>query len=401
MATQKLTDKTLKGLRPPRSGQLDVWDELLPSFGVRVGSTGRKSFIIGTRVKGKFRRITLKPQYPALALADAREQARRIIADAQSGISPELRKKREEKGTFGAVATAFMEDFANKHRTRGEMQRKIDVELREWHDTPITEIARGDIKELLREKARSAPISANRLKSLISKIFTWALKEEIIAASPALSLDPPGGIEKDRQRERNLTAEEIKAVWGGCEQVGYPFGPLFQMLLVTGQRRGEVAAMKWSQITPEGWMLPAESAKTKSGHLVPLSSLARDIIGQVPEIGEYVFRSRNDKPLQGWSNAKERIDGLARIADWHVHDLRRTFATQLRRLGIERLVVSKLLNHAEGGVTRLYDRYTADPEKTAAMERWANRLREIISGAEADNVSSTYQNAASRDAQEG
>ena len=114
--------------------------------------------------------------------------------------------------------------------------------------------------------------------------------------------------------------------------------------------------------------------------------MASEILEQVPQIGEYLFRSRNDKPLQGWSNAKDRIDGLAPIADWHVHDLRRTFATQLRRLGIDRLIVSKILNHAEGGVTKLYDRYTADPEKTAAMERWANRLREIIDGTEAGNV---------------
>ena len=385
MPTQKLTDKTIQGLKPPKSGQLDVWDSALAGFGVRVGAK-RKSFIVGTRIKGKYRRITLKPPYPALTLADARKRAGQVIADAQSGIGPELRKKREEAGTFGATAAAFMTDFAKKHRTKDEMQRKISVDLAEWHDRPIAEITRAEIKDLLRVKARSAPISANRLKSLISKIFTWALKEEIITASPALSLDPPGGVETDRQRDRNLTTEEIKAVWLACEQIGYPFGHLFKMLLVTGQRRGEVAAMKWSQITPDGWVLPAEIAKTKSGHLVPLSSLAREILDQVPQIGEHVFRSRSDRPLQGWSNAKERVDGIANIATWHVHDLRRTFATQLRRLGVDRLVVSKLLNHAEGGVTKIYDRYNADPEQAAAMERWANRLREIVSGAGAPNV---------------
>ena len=385
MPAQKLTDKMLKGLKRPASGQIDVWDELVPGFAVRVGAS-RKSFFVGVRVNRKYRRITLKPSYPELTLADARTHARRIIADAQCGIGPELRKKREEKGTFGAVAAAFMQDFAKMHRTRAEMQRRINVDLAEWHDRQIADITRSDIKDLLRVKARLAPISANRLKSLVSKIFTWALKEEIIEASPALSLDPPGGVEIDRQRERNLTPEEIRTVWGAFAHMGYPFGPLFKMLLVTGQRRGEVATMKWSQITPEGWRLPSESAKTKSGHLVPLSSLASEILEQVPQIGEYLFRSRNDKPLQGWSNAKDRIDGFAPIADWHVHDLRRTFATQLRRLGIDRLIVSKILNHAEGGVTKLYDRYTADPEKTAAMERWANRLREIIDGAKADNV---------------
>jgi integrase len=153
------------------------------------------------------------------------------------------------------------------------------------------------------------------------------------------------------------------------------------MLLVTGQRRGEVAGMKWSEIAEDEWRLPNERAKKGKGHLVPLSSLAREILSSTPQIGEYVLRARQDQPLQGWSNAKERIEG-----DWHLHDLRRSFATQLRSLGVDRVVVSKLLNHAEAGVTKIYDRYAADPEKTAAMERWANRLREIISGTDTDNV---------------
>jgi integrase len=118
---------------------------------------------------------------------------------------------------------------------------------------------------------------------------------------------------------------------------------------------------------------------------VPLSSLAKEIIADLPQFGEHVFRSRRqDKPVQGWSKAKVRVD--TNIPGWQLHDLRRTFATQLRSLGVDRVVVSKLLNHAEAGVTSIYDRYAADPEKTAAMERWANRLREIISGAPASNV---------------
>ena len=381
----KLTDKFLRGLKPPKSGQVDVWDDLLPSFGVRVGTTGRKSFFVGTRIKGKYRRITLKPPYDQLSLADARMRAKLIMADAHAGVGPELRKRREEKGTFGAVAAAFMEDFAHSHRTREKMQRKIDVDLAEWRDRQITEIARKDIKELVRVKARTSPIAANRLLSLIAKIFNWAVKEELIEASPAIQIDRPG---KETERERSLTAAEIKTAWAAFDRLGYPFGPLFKMLLVTGQRRGEVAGMRWSEIIPEGWRLPAERAKKGKGHLVPLSSLAREVLDGVPQIGELVFRSAHgDQPLQGWSRAAKRLHSLCGpMEEWHLHDLRRTFATQLRSLGVDRLVVSKLLNHAEGGVTKVYDRYTADPEQAAAMERWANRLREIISGAPATNV---------------
>ena len=383
MPGQKFSSKTLDGLKFTKSGQIDLWDSVLPGFAVRVGKN-TKTFFVGTRVNGKYRRITVG-SYPAIGLADARKRAGEIINDAQRGVGPELRKKREKAGTFGAVAQAFMQDYANKHRTREEMQRKINVDLAQWHDLQISDITRGDIKELLRVKARSAPVSANRLKALISKIFTWAVKEEIIAASPALSLDPPGGTEKDRQRSRTLSADEIKIVWEAFGRLGHPFGPLFKMLLVTGQRRAEVGGMKWSEITEVGWRIPNERAKKGEGHLVPVSSLAREILDDIPQFGEHVFRSsRFDKAPGGWSKAKARVD--AKIADWHLHDLRRTMATHMRSLGVDRLVVSKLLNHAEAGITHIYDRYSADPEKAAAMERWANRLREIVSGEPVEKV---------------
>ncbi|HKB23256.1 MAG TPA: Arm DNA-binding domain-containing protein [Methyloceanibacter sp.] len=116
----RFTDKMLKGLKANPSTAVDYWDELLPGFGVRVGTTGHKSFFVGIRVNGKYRRITLKPPYDLLSLADARTKAKAIMTDAHGGIGPELRKKREEKGTFGAVAAAFMQDYAKDHRTRGE-----------------------------------------------------------------------------------------------------------------------------------------------------------------------------------------------------------------------------------------------------------------------------------------
>jgi integrase len=277
-----------------------------------------------------------------------------------------------------------MEDYAKNHRTRQEMQRKIDVDLAEWHGLQINDIKRKDIKDLIRVKARTSPVAANRLLSLITKIFNWAVKEEFIEASPATQIDRPA---KETERERSLSTDEIRIVWGVFDKLSYPWGPIFKFLLVTGQRRGEVAGMKWTEINGDGWRLPGERAKKGKGHLVPLSSLAIEILNDVPEIGELVFRSHRDAPLQGWSRTATRVQELCGAMEpWHLHDLRRTFATHLRSLGVDRLVVSKLLNHAEGGVTRIYDRYTADAEKTAAMERWANRLREILSGTPADNV---------------
>ena len=377
MPKLKLTDKGVRGLKPGGEA-IDYWDTILPGFAVRVGTSGAKSFFVGVRIKGKYKRITLKPQFPNLELAAARTQGRQVISDAHAGISPDIRKRRAEKGTFKAVADAFMQDFAKNHRTAREMQRKIDVELRGWHDVQIADITRADIKELLRLKARGLErgTAANRLLALISKIFNWAFDEEIIDASPALRLKRPA---EEIERERVLSADEIKRLWPAFEAIGYPWGPLYKLMLCTAQRRGEVASMKWSQISDDGWRLPASNAKTKVGHLVPLSSLARETLAGVPEIGEYVFRARADAPLQGWSRAKRRLDQLVTLGEpWQVEDTRRTAATHMRSLGVDRIVVSKVLNHAESGITKVYDRWAADPEKANAMERWANRLREIV-----------------------
>jgi integrase len=389
MPRLKLTDKGIRSLKPPSTGQVDYWDSLTPGFGIRLGHGGRKAFTVLTRVDGRVRRFMLAPAFPDLALGKAREEAAIIIKNAQRGIDPAaaLEADRQavrsrQRNTFGAVAAEFMQDHAAHLRTRDEMQRKLDVDLLpHWRDKPIAIITRADVKALLRDKARTSPIAANRLLSLVSKIFTWALDEEIVSGSPALRLPRYG---EELERERTLDPDEIRSVWLGCDQLGYPFGPLFQLMLVTGQRRGEVAGMKWDEFDADGWRMPGARSKSKLGHHVPLSTLAREILEPLPQLGDHVFQARGDKPLQGWSKTKRRLDSFANLqTSWRLHDLRRTTATQLRTLGIDRLVVSKVLNHAEAGVTRIYDRYAADPEKAAALERWAMRLREIISG-EAD-----------------
>jgi integrase len=162
------------------------------------------------------------------------------------------------------MAEALMADHAKDLRTRGEMQRMINVDLLPvWGHKQISSITRADAKMVLREKAGTAPIAANRLLSLISKIFTWALDEEIIQASPAARLKR---LAQENERERSLTDDEIKVLWPALTSLGYPFGHGLKFLLVTGQRRGEVAGLKWSEIDGDGWNLPGARAKTKQGH---------------------------------------------------------------------------------------------------------------------------------------
>lgn len=391
MPSQLITDKWLRKEVKPGGAVVDYWDTSLKGFAVRIGSSGAKSFFVGTRINGKYCRITIG-QYPKVTLADARKKAGGIITDAGAGISPETKEKRTKRGTFKAVCDDFMADHAKNHRTRHEMQRKIDVELKAWHDRPIASITRGEIKELLREKARGLErgVAANRLLALISKIFAWALDEEIIDSSPALRLKRPA---KEIERERVATADEIHRLWRAYNHYGYPHGAHAKMMLLTGQRFNEVASMKWSDITDDGWRLPAAASKTGLGHLVPLSTLAREVLAGVPQIGTYVFRVLKDKPLRSSSKQNARLYWRAKITDWQPEDARRTCATFMRSIGIDRLVVSKLLNHAEGGITKVYDRWAADPEKADAVERWANKLREIIGDDPASTVTQLKRSA--------
>lgn len=422
MARQKLTDRTVAALKPaaPEQRQYEVWDAVLPSFGIRVGSRGNKAFVVMARVDGKLKRTTLG-RYPHMSLADARKRAGKVIEDAACGIdqrelerSEKHARERQRRNTFGAVAADFMVHHAIHLRTKEEMQRKLDQDiLPAWRDLPIRSITRSEVRQMLRDKAATAPIAANRVLALISTIFNWAIDEEIVEANPAARMRRPA---PEVERERSLSDDELRSIWRAADQAGYPFGPLVQLLILTGQRRGEVASLQWSDIRDAEWHLPNERTKSGRGHAVPLSSYAMRVLEQVPQVGSYVFSSgmeprkrkvdpeaeekkhrRGDKAFQGWSRAKARLDAIIGrqwvtagaqrepgveakgIADWRLHDIRRTVATGMRTLGVDRLTVSKILNHREAGITKVYDRYAGDPEKRRALEHWGRHVEDLFS----------------------
>ncbi len=282
MPRHKLTDAFLRSVKTPADGQTEYWDTLTPGFGVRVSYGGRKAFVVLTRINGKLHRFTIG-SYPKLSLSEARDQAEKIIKDATKGVSPQEREAEERRkaqahsrNTFAAVATEFMADHAKNLRTKNEMQRIINTDLLpDWGPKPIATITRADVKSIIREKARTAPIAANRLLSIISKIFSWALDEEIVGASPAVRIRRPG---EEVERERSLTDEEIGVLWPAFSALGYPFAGALKFLLVTGQRRGEVGGMKWTELNGDAWLLPGARSKSKQGHRIPLSSLALEIL---------------------------------------------------------------------------------------------------------------------------
>lgn len=383
----KLTAKTVENIRPPKSGRDQYWDAMLPGFGLRVTEKGRKSWVLMYRTRDRQRRMTIG-HYPAFSLAEAREEGRKALRSVEQGNDPaeeKLAAKRKPKERFADIIDDFIEMYARpKNRSWKEAQRilKKNVAPRIGR-MRIEDITRHHIIDILDEiVARGAPTQANRVLSHTRKLFNWALDRGMVDYSPVFGIKPPA---KDKSRDRVLTDEELRRLWPAWSDIGWPFGPLFKLLLITGQRRGEVSSMKWSDIDFErrSWTIPREIAKNDRTHEVPLTDMAMEIIKTVPMVKDqdFLFSTNGRSVVSGFSRAKRNSDDIANVHDYRIHDLRRTAASGMARLAVPPHVVEKILNHSSGtisGVAAVYNRYGYEVEKRDALDLWAEQLKELI-----------------------
>ncbi len=397
----KLTDLAVANVKPPASGRIEIWDAMLPGFGLRISEKGSKSWVVMYHVRGHAtgkRRLTLG-RYPIISLAKARERARRIFEAASEGIdsadvqSPE----REAAPSFEKVAEQFIHRYA-KAKNRGWHRQEVDL-AREfapyWGKKPIDTITRRDVLDALdRISDRSSPLRANRHLALIRKLFNWCLERGLLETWPAANVKPPG---REVSRDRVLSDDEIRSVWTCCNAVGHPFGPIFKLLLITAQRREEVGRMRWADIDlgKGSWTIPRERSKNDVANEVPLSPLALAIIKDLPRFeGEaLLFAASNGsgQPASGYSKAKLRLDrmiaarrvseGLPEMPEWWLHDLRRTAASGMARLRVPPHVIERVLNHISGsqsGVAGIYNRYGYLPEKRHALDAWSRYVESLV-----------------------
>jgi len=382
MPTIRLTERGLSGLTAGK-WLTDYWDRTLPGFGVRVSKSGRKSFVVRYTHDGSKRRVTIGP-HPAWSLADARDQAREMLHAVQRGEDPQAPPEEEpEKLTFGELADEFLERHSKpKKRSWREDDRLLRVDLLpHWESRPAAEIGRRDVSELLDGIVdRGAPIVANRVKALISKIYNFGIGRGLVDDNPSFGVPQPA---KPRRRDRVLNEQEIRAVWEVLDEQGTLMAATFKMRLLTAQRGIEVLKMRWADIDGDWWTIPAEVAKNGLSHRVPLSSQAQTVLAVLrpptEESSEWIFPSpkRHGHPLAHVQKAAERLVRLSGV-DFVPHDLRRTVASHMTSIGIPRLVVSKILNHVEQGVTAVYDRHSYDAEKRAALKRWGTRIEDLL-----------------------
>jgi len=387
-----LTDIAIKNLARPKHGQVEVWDPRIPGFGVRVSHAGTKSFVLVYRFNGRPRRLTLG-RYPTLKLTDARALAHEALRALAHDEDPAAKKARARRLTpaesFEGFVTSFVEKYARpKNRSAGETERLLRREfVSAWGNRPIAEIGKHDVLAILDRLMRAdKETTANRSLAAVRKLFNWAVERGMLEQSPCAGIRAPA---KTVKRERVLTDQELRIVWGCAEEMGYPYSHLVRLLILTAQRLREVAGMRWADINGEQalWSLSAEHTKSARAHDVPLSPMATHVIASIPRVSdELVLPARGrENIISGFSKWKLRLDEAAGIADWRIHDLRRTAATGMAKLGVAPHVVERILNHTSGtlgGVAGIYNRFQYLPEMRAALEAWAAYIGKLLNTTE-------------------
>jgi integrase len=400
MVRNRLTDRKLRALKR-ESKRYEVMDSDVPGFGVRVSETGQKSFILIARYPGSPNptRRTLG-EYPSLSLESARGRARDWRDLIRKGLDPKAENERlrrlelrKQQTTFAAVAEDYIERHVKGQRKAKDTEREIRKELiSRWGERPVTSLAREDVITLVEGIARRpAPYTAHIVLGHARSLFNWAINRGAygLETSPCDRIKPSALIGAKEPRQRVLSDSEIGAVWSATEKLGYPFGPLYQLLLLTGARKNEVAGAKWGEfdLKKKIWTVPPERFKSNASHLVPLSDQALAIIERLPRFtkGDRLFTTTyGEKPISGFSKAKEHIDKLvkdeleASPSSWVVHDIRRTVRTRLASLRISDLVAEMVIGHGRKGLQRVYDQHRYVDEMREALELWAARLRDIV-----------------------
>jgi len=405
-AKRNLTDRYLKSLKG-KAKPYDVRDTEIRGLRVRVMPSGERTFVLLARFQqdGNPTRRALGA-YPILSLAQAREKARQWRLLLEKGTDPASEEERQrvaelrkQKTTFLAVAEDFIRDKVASERKAREVEGDIRREfLPAWGTRPITEITALDVRNLVKRVAdEGKTYQAHNLLGHARRLFNWAIDQHVygLEASPCARLKPNAILGEKKPRTRILNDAELRAAWLAADRLGYPYGPLFKLLMLTGARKSEVAEARWSEfhLGKKLWTIPAERMKADAVHVVPLSDDAVALLRSLPrfDAGDYLFSFHYGKrPVAGFSAAKSDFDAeiikalhesdpKTKLPDFVIHDIRRTVRTGLSAIpNISDLVRELVIGHAKPGLHKVYDQHAYLDEKRFALDAWAGRLRSIV-----------------------
>lgn len=426
----KITKRTVDATKPGERDTFlwDAGDGAVKGFGLKVTPGGGKVYVLQYRMGGRgasTRRYTIGRHGSPWTPDTARDEARRLLRMVEDGTDPQASKieERREQPPAPAVLTVakLAERFIAEHirannRAPYEAVRIVNVYIvPAWGTRPAASITKRDVNTLVSEiTTRGAAVQANRVLAKVKKLFAWAAEQDLIDANPAASAKPT---KKETARDRVLSDAELVEVWQALDAEPYPFGPLTKLLMLTAQRRDEVAGMRWSELDLDRsmWTIPRERAKNDRAHEVPLSDTAVAVIRTVPKMQDadgrtidLLFSTTGSTAVSGFGRAKDRLDAAILrnrrraleeagsnpneaqpMPGWTYHDIRRTVTTGLARIGIAPHVADRILNHVAGsirGVAAVYNRHGYIEERRAALDAWASQLHQIVTGAPPSNV---------------
>jgi integrase len=390
-----------------------LWDLALNRFGVRLRPSGSRIYLVQYRSpldKTKTRRIVIGRHGAPWSVEKARDAAKKLLAAVDLGRDPfaereaEAERKRAEAaaleeaqlaeaealttGAFEKVAERFIEHY-HKPRNRGWRNVKYSLDrdaVPAWRGRALRDLRRTDIVQLIDSVQLRAPGAARTLFSHLRRLFGWAAERGEIEQSPMMGMKSPPLC---KPRDRILDDIELKRVWAAAGVLGHPFGRIVQLLMLTAQRREEVAAMRWEELDLAAgvWTVPAERCKNGKAHSVDLAPKALEILKCVPRVSPFVFNTRGETSPSGFSKAKLNLDdiieraGGAALRPWRLHDLRRTAATGMAALGYAPHIIERVLNHisgAQGGLVAVYQHYQYRPERREALFAWAAHVDAVV-----------------------
>ena len=399
---------TTKAVEAAKAGasRREIPDPSLAGLYLVVQPSGAKSWALRYRYAGKPKKLTLG-KWPIMGVAAARTAATEGMEAVEHGNDPGVAKKKAKAERMEAQLSerdkikTLVEQYAKRHLASLKSGAVVKRELERhvvsvWGERDIHDIAKRDVIDLLDGIADSGrTTTANRVRSYLGTFFNWAVDRDIISTSPAQSVKP---VAKEKSRDRVLSDDEIRWFWRACDDLGFPWGPLGQSLLLTGQRLGEVVGMTDAEISAGVWSMAPKRTKNGRAHDVPISEAAGGVLSGVKRVKSdpgYIFTTTGESPLGGFHKGRNHIAGrMAQIASeeageaveiphWTFHDLRRTCATGLARLGMPVRVTEAVLNHVSGtaaGIVSVYQRHDYADEKRAALDAWGRYVLTLLEG---------------------
>jgi integrase len=393
MAQKQLTDLAVKQIR----AKAEYFEVVDGTSGLRLAvfPSGARSWIARYRRpdSGKTAKLTIG-KYPSMPLSMARirvAEARTAVSNGADPGEAKRRKKIEDRqakldraaDTVAKHAQAFLDMQAKRLRPAGWQQQHHvirDFVLPAWGSKSVHDVRKRDVIELIEGIAQDRPIMANRAFGVVRRLFRWLRERDVVTFSPADGVRKPG---VERSRDRVLSPAEIKALWHALDTVGGPAAAAAKVMLLTGQRRGEVSGMRWDELDGHVWSLPKERTKNGRPHAITLSRQALAVIEERPKLGDFVFTAGN-KPIANWARLKIVIDDIMKpTTGWTWHDLRRCAASGMSRLGIRTEAVERCLNHRSGVFRSVSGVYARDPlseEVGDALSRWGHFVESTVRG---------------------